>query len=232
MDSIRKDVSLGSALMKDLDKPLIVKIINIISEKKMMYCVFYLTNMKKVIFILLSILSLLSCQSEKREIKEIKEMYGREITFVKGYETLSTNDSLSIDSIMQKTIKVVSYIENFRCTDCTFKMLIDWKETIDMLGEDVEYLIVIHAENKEELEISLKIQQIHIPIIYYQTDTFKRYNKLDVLARNRIFLLDKNNKIVSIGEPFSNDALFEVYKKNIVRLKNNNHLDTHQHKKH
>lgn len=73
--------------------------------------------------ILLMIASLLSCKKDNRVISEIKELTGKTITFVKGYESLCINDSLSISSIISEDIKIISFIEDFTCTACTMNML-------------------------------------------------------------------------------------------------------------
>lgn len=179
--------------------------------------------MNRYCLIIIGALVLCSCQKEDRVTKEIKEMYGRKITFVSGYESISYNDSLSVDSIIKKKIKIVSYIDDFPCTSCTFNMLEDWISTIETLSKDVIFLIILNARNKEELRANLKIHRIHLPVMYYKTDTFKIQNQLDVLARNRTFLLNQDDEIVLVGEPFQNKSMCELYKKNINKLKNKLH---------
>lgn len=55
--------------------------------------------------------------------------------------------------------------------------------------------------------------------MFYDSDVFKVENKLDVLDQNRTFLLDRNNKIVLVGEPFSLPRLADLYKKQIQKMK-------------
>lgn len=51
---------------------------------------------------------------------------------------------------------------------------------------------------------SLYADSMHlsVPLLYYDCDVFGRVNELDVLARNKTFLLDRDDNIVLVGEPF------------------------------
>lgn len=167
--------------------------------------------MKQFLFLAVLTSILFSCQEKSRTIREVEEMYGRKITFVEPYEIISSNESM--ESIIEKEVKVVSYIDDFPCTDCTLNMLIDWIEVINSIDKDLGYLIIIRTNDVDELTKHIENKGIAHPIICYQTDAFKVENKLDVLARNRTFLLDKNDRIVLVGEPFNNEALLNLYKK-------------------
>ena len=65
-------------------------------------------------FVLLAFLC--SCNNNDRLIKEVQALSGRKITFPTGYESLSYHESLSVDSLLTKDIKMVSYIDDFPCT--------------------------------------------------------------------------------------------------------------------
>ena len=166
------------------------------------------------------IISLFSCRKEDRVIREIKELTGKKITFVKGYESLCINDSLAISAIISKDIKIISYIEDFPCTACTMDMLSDWIKVVKSFEEKVGFLLVINTPQKEELFKALREHNILYPIMYYDSEIFKEQNKLNVLTRNRTFLLNQNNEIVLVGEPFNNRKLFELYNKTIKDLAN------------
>lgn len=170
--------------------------------------------------VLLMVISLFSCKKDNRIISEIKELTGKTITFVKGYESLCINDSLSISSIISEDIKIISFIEDFPCTSCTMEMLSDWIKVVKSFEEKVGFLLVINTPKKDELFKALQEHDISHPIMYYDSDIFKEQNKLNVLTRNRTFLLNQNNEIVLVGEPFNNRKLFELYNKTIKDLTN------------
>lgn len=49
---------------------------------------------------------------------------------------------------------------------------------------------------------------------------FNKANKLEILARNKTFLLDGDNRVVVVGEPFGNEKLWQVYDQAIIVLQN------------
>ncbi len=67
---------------------------------------------------------------------------------------------------------------------------------------------------------SLYADSMHlsVPLLYYDCDVFGRVNELDVLARNKTFLLDRDDNIVLVGEPFYNERLSLLYKRMVKSL--------------
>ena len=52
--------------------------------------------------------------------------------------------------------------------------------------------------------------------MYYESDAFSEKNNLGYkLARNKTFLLNKDNEIILVGEPFGHEKLTRLYKKYI-----------------
>ena len=55
--------------------------------------------------------------------------------------------------------------------------------------------------------------------MFYDSKIFGEKNNLEnVLARNRTFLLNKENEIVLVGEPLGREKLAQLYKKCIDSL--------------
>lgn len=171
-----------------------------------------------MIFLTITVSLLASCQEESRVIEEVKDMYGRKVTFVRPYSSIPNTKTLALDSIMSKDIKAVSYLENFSCTDCALNKLVSRIEIINSIDKDLGYLIIIRTTDVDELSKHIENKGISHPIMCYQTDAFKVENKLDVLTRNRTFLLDKDNRIVLVGEPFNNEVLLNLYKKAFTQM--------------
>ena len=169
-------------------------------------------------WILLLALVFCSCNNNNRLDKEVQALSGREITFPKGYSSLSYN-SLPIDSLLAKDIKMVSYIDDLPCTSCGVKMLHTWIEQVKQIDPEVTYVIVVQTPQKDILFNSIDSMRLPCPLMYYDDSVFGEVNKLDVLARNKTFLLDKKNRIVVVGEPFGNVRLSQLYKKAIASLK-------------
>lgn len=165
-------------------------------------------------------LAIIVCSCNKsRVIEEIKDLNGRIIQFPE-YEVLAC-DSASIHDYDFRLdgIKLVSYLDKVPCSPCIISMLQDWAEEVkEELGVGFSYIIVLQADDRQELLNAIRVCQFRTPIIYYANSTFTDINKLHVLARNKTFLLSSDNKITVVGEPFGNKKLWNVYKRAINQL--------------
>ncbi len=172
-----------------------------------------------MLWILLLILIFCSCNNNDRLVKEVRALSGREILFPKGYCSLSYQNSMPIDSLLATDIKIVSYINDLPCTSCGVRMLHTWIEQVKQIDPEVAYVIVVQTPQKDVLFNNIDSMRLPYPLLYYEDSVFGEVNKLDVLARNKTFLLDKKNRIVVVGEPFGNEKLSQLYKKAIASLK-------------
>ena len=168
---------------------------------------------------LIVIMSLLSCNNNDRVINEVKELMHRKISFPNGYEEFSCNSEYSLDNLLKQNVKVVTYMEDLSCTSCGVKTLKLWQKEIKEIDKNVAYIIVLHSDSKEQISDMTKTLSLDLPIMYYQTNIFEQKNTLEgILARNKTFLLDKENKIILVGEPFGKEKLSKLYKKTIDSL--------------
>ena len=121
---------------------------------------------------------------------------------------------------MRQDIKIVSYYGEVVCTSCCEKNLKRWQDEIKKIDKDVAYIIVAHSsDNKEFMDFADSLS-LDFPLMLYKSDIFEKYNNLeDVLARNRTFLLNKDNEIILVGEPFGREKLTKLYARCIDSLK-------------
>lgn len=164
---------------------------------------------------------LFSCNNEDRVKGEIKNLMNRKILFPMGYESIPKRDSVIIDSMLNKDIKIVSYVDDLPCTSCGIKMMSIWMSRIDSLNSNAEYILVVNVAENEKAKFFDMMDSVQLshPIMYYDTDTFGVVNELsELLAINKTFLLNKHNRIVLVGEPFKNEKLFDLYKRTIMDL--------------
>ena len=164
----------------------------------------------------------ISCEkNESRAVREIKEMMGREIVFPKHYTILHHENYFNGKRLLSQNAKMITYVdENQSCNECTLKALCRWHDVVREIGEaDFVYIIIFCNEDKKKVREAIRQIGITFPIMCYDTPIFEKENRLDVLARNKTFLLNRENKIVLVGEPFGNEKLTQLYKKTIASLK-------------
>ncbi|MBQ0142864.1 MAG: hypothetical protein KBT06_08725 [Prevotellaceae bacterium] len=173
--------------------------------------------------IVCALLMCLTCSCGKnaneRIVSEIKAMTGRTIVFPNGYQTISCDKTVNMKKCLQKDIKIVSYIDYLSCTQCGINMMMEWIDKINEINPNVEYILVVNTDLKHELDSLVQQNDFYGLIMYYSTDTFITTNNLDVMACNKTFLLDKNNKIVLVGEPWDNKSLAQLYSQTIDSLR-------------
>ena len=161
---------------------------------------------------------LLSCNKKERIASEIEMLSKQNITFVDGFIELPCNSSVKLDSLLKKDVKIVSYLTDISCTSCGVKTLKIWQEELQKIDKRVIPVIVVHSTNQEFRKMTDTLS-LDLPLMYYDTEIFGDKNNLEeVLARNRTFLLNKENKIILVGEPIGRKKLTQLYKECIDSL--------------
>ncbi len=175
--------------------------------------------MKRIFFLAaIGTLSFFSCSNKSRVIKELEELHGKKIVFVEGFKEIPCNSDMKLDTLLRKKIKIVSYINDISCSPCAIKNLKLWQSEIKALNRDVAYIIVLHSDNHSFTDMIDSVS-LSYPLMYYDSKIFGEKNNLEeLLARNRTFLLDKDDKVIVIGEPFGMKAVSKLYKKCIDSL--------------
>lgn len=159
---------------------------------------------------------IISCGSkESRLLREAKKLYGKQIVLPSEYESLSISGIPDITDEMHKRYKIVTYIDSSSCSECAFKIVKQWDELLKDIPAhaDVGFIPVMYPYNKEEIGKLLELYAIEWPLLYDVRNEFIAKNRLKVLARNKTFLLDENNRIIVVGEPLNAAPLWDVYKK-------------------
>ncbi len=175
-------------------------------------------DMKNLIYIFscASLLLFQSCRPSESESMErlLNQWHGKEIQFPSVPKfTVYGEDTVEM-GISSGNYKIVHYLDSTGCTTC--KMDLDrWKTFIGYMDSvsqsSVSCLIYIHATRKREVKIALKEDRFDYPVCL---DTNNEFNRLNGLPLNPVFqtmLLDKDNKVVAMGDPVKNPRVKELY---------------------
>lgn len=180
--------------------------------------------MKKILIICFVLTNFGCIDKEKAQILYL---IGKQIHIDESYQSFSAKkeivDSLSAFYEFKKLIKIVTYMDRSSCTQCAMQILIEWNKILqDIKSDSVGFVTVIYPTDKAELESALNVLKLPNTFLYDTYNNYLKDNKLtDILARNRTFLLDKNDKIVLVGEPLHKPKLWDLYKKSVQVLINN-----------
>lgn len=177
--------------------------------------------------ILLFCLLLLGIGCTNNEKLQIIYLTGKQIQIDTSYQSFSVRDEEpSLKSALhefEKPIKIITYMDRSSCTQCAMQILIEWNNLVKEVESDsVGFVIIIYPTDKIELKTALSALKLQNSLLYDTNNNFLKDNKLtNILARNRTFLLDKNNKIILVGEPLNKTKLWELYKNSIQTLISN-----------
>lgn len=173
--------------------------------------------MRKILFYGFLTCLLFSCKESKTEriASLIKSWQNRTVFYPPGAELLSFRG----DSIYQYTIKhtdyaIVSYIDSVGCTSCKLQ-LPEWEKliaTIDSVsGGSVPCLFFFHPKSKKELVSLLKRTHFSYPVCVDDTDSLNKLNHFPTDVMFQTFLVDKNRKVLAIGNPVYNPQVKALY---------------------
>jgi len=173
---------------------------------------------KYILSILASLLVVVACQDRKREeaVSSVKEWLGKEILFPKNSVfTIRGKDTIDF-ALNASNYKIVSYIDTAGCTTCQLK-LAEWQrfmEEVDAASPThTPFIFYLYPKDVKDLLIEFRREAFDYPVCLDEKNDFNRLNKLAESKALRTFLLDKENKIVAIGNPIENPNVKKFYLK-------------------
>jgi len=177
-----------------------------------------------------------SCSKLKNQIeagKMVSEWVGKEIKFpanaeccVLGKDTVST---LCAD-LFQKEYKVMLYVDSSGCSDCRLK-LTEWKQLIgeanSLFQDRIGFVFFFQPKDMGEMTYLFRRDDYDYPVFIDKDNTINQLNHFSQEIKYQCFLLDKNNKVLIVGNPMLNPQIWELYKEKITEKSN---LTTAYHK--
>ena len=173
---------------------------------------------KHILSLLAIFLIITACQDKKKEeaINSVKQWVGKEILFPKNsIFTIRGADTVDF-ALNVSDYKIVSYIDTAGCTTCQLK-LVEWKRFMDEVdaasSAHTPFIFYLYPKNVKDLLLEFRREAFDYPVCLDEKDEFNRLNKLATDKNLRTFLLDKENKIVAIGNPMENPSVKKFYLK-------------------
>lgn len=176
--------------------------------------------MRSFIIIFFSVLALFSCVDSKKKdtIALLQEWEGKRVNFPSNpVFTIQGEDTL--DYYIQNTCKILTYIDTTGCTSCKLR-LTEWQKFIAAVDSiqphSVQFLFFLYPQNRMEIYQTLRAERFNYPICIDEKDSLNKLNHFPSEMAFQTFLLDKDNKVVAIGNPIHNPKVKELYFK-IIR---------------
>lgn len=169
--------------------------------------------MKAVVFFCLIIPFFLgSCQENTKIENVLTEWLGKEILYPQGTAIIVWNGTNFAKE--QIKYKVFVYTDSSGCLSCKLN-LTGWKRFIlltdSVASEEVQFLFVFQPIRLNELKMLLKSESFSYPIFVDMDGNFNKLNHFPSDINYQTFLLDKDNKVLAIGNPVLNPKVKDLY---------------------
>ena len=171
--------------------------------------------MKNIVFVILTFL-LFSCQENDKEriARLLNEWNRKEIKFPDhSVFTIQGKDTVSMD-YRNTDFKIITYVDSIGCTSCKLQ-LHRWKELIAEMDSissgTVPFLFYFHPKDMKELRYLTRRDNFTYPVCFDEDDEFKSLNRFPSEMTFQTFLLDKENKVIGMGNPVHNPKVKELY---------------------
>ena len=172
--------------------------------------------MMKYITLIMCVWLLASCQESKEEamLRLVNEWNGKEIIFP-SHSTFTVQGKDTVDfSFANADYKVLTYIDSVGCASCKLQ-LPRWKEWVhevdSLTGGKVPFIFYFHPKDMKELRYLTRRDGFSYPVCFDEKDELNRLNRFPTEMTFQTFLLDRDNRVVAIGNPVHNPKVKDLY---------------------
>lgn len=156
----------------------------------------------------------------------VKEWTGKTIIDIPSSNYVQySNNSYQIKKIsLTKTFKILIYIDETESESCRLHLYewMDFFKEIDSVSKNVSKLIIVKPKNKYAFIQTLQDYNFQYPVYIDELDAFNSTNKFPTNSLYHQFLLDKNNKVLFIGNPTNSPKIRKAYINIIIGKQVNN----------
>ena len=170
-------------------------------------------------FIIIAIIGffLIPAQREWEIMSNMHQLQSRRIKIpFNEFQLVGQADSINRNNLM----KVVVYLDSYVCTDCAIKNLASkWNDVIkkEYKNEGIlQFLFIIASNEKNEQEVASILNLAHFghPVYLDSSDAFIKENPhIPIKGIYHTFLLDENDSVVLVGDPFKNEKMKKLFLK-------------------
>lgn len=168
---------------------------------------------KILLLLLLGSYIICSCKRETNHelMNLVEEWNNRVILFPKNiYFTIQGKDT--VNSTLNKDYRIITYVDSAGCMSCKLR-LEEWQmfmEELDSL-KNVSCSFFLHSNKRKELVLLLRRYNFLYPVCLDEMDSINKLNHFPSDMMFQTFLLDKENKVVAIGNPIINPKVRELF---------------------
>lgn len=179
--------------------------------------------MRKIIICFYVVVCLISCVDRKLQ-RQLEVLSARDIVVPNTMrQMVGGRDSTALDPTVG-LVRLVVWVDSVGCSSCRLGYMFLYDEIIghSKAAGDGFVPVFVFSPPKDKIEevmVVLKYSEFTYPVLIDEKNLFSAANpNIPDDSRFHTFLLDKNGKVVLVGDPANNPTLWELYKKTIVQL--------------
>jgi hypothetical protein len=178
---------------------------------------------RKHLFFLCFAFGLVSCVGQNLQ-KQFERFIAKEIIVPNDMRQIVGNRDSVVLNTNSGIARFVVYTASLSCSSCRLKMMSDYAVIIDHRKEVDDLFVPLfvfspRVGQSTEIRNTLLLYRFDYPILLDEKGLFPAANP-HIPADNRLhtFLIDRNGKVVLVGNPVNNPPLWELYKTTITTL--------------
>lgn len=146
----------------------------------------------------------------------LKEWIGKEIVFPQDARFTVPAGGETAPFSEFDSYKVLAYIDSAGCVPCKLELpywMQFMREAEEKSPEKIDLLLVIDTTPEKVARINRMIAHTGFPhpVWFDENGSLDRENAFPKESAFHFFLLDKNNRVLSVGNPLSNSRIWENY---------------------
>ena len=175
-------------------------------------------------YMIIVLLFLCSCKRDGRMQSArqiVAEWTGKEIQFPEGIPCQSLGQDTVCINTHNSTYKILLYVDSTGCSSCRLKQLFEWKnimaEADSLFSGEVDFLFFFQPKKQDEKELQFLFRQYGFrhPVFIDTKNEIDKLNKFPSQTDYQCFLLDRDNRVLMIGNPSVNTGIWQLFKRYI-----------------
>ena len=166
------------------------------------------------------LLMAVACNSVGREYERLA---GSRINFPNSLQRVEGRDTLPYDFSDEK-VRLLIYFDSALCNTCAISKLGDWKPIIDsaeLINPDFEAVFLLSPPRSEYKKVlrEMMLHRNEYNIAIDREGAFaSRNSQIPKDSRFHTMLLDRDNRVVVIGDPLYNTTIWNLTKQTLLEL--------------
>ena len=177
----------------------------------------------RFLFFFLAIITFNGCIHKRLE-RDVEKFKGQQVELFLEMKTFWKGKDTVVTGFLDAPVKLVVWYDSLSCLSCEVGKMDAWHNIVsyaDTIDSRFRIILLFTPRRDDYFRVffALRASRFDYPIYLDRHSTFIKQNpNLPKNRRLHSFLLDKNNRVVLLGNPLYNPALWALYKRTIQEM--------------